>query len=103
MSSSVWQYFRKTNKGMIESIFRVKKLNGDIQWYIIDRQGIRYKIEDVTDDGDLYTEKNGWVPKFNHPDDIDAIREAAVRIDIGDLTKLRKSSTIYKSSHAGEL
>ena len=52
MSSSVWQYFRKTNKGMIESIFRVKKLNGDIQWYIIDRQGIRYKIEDVT--GETY-------------------------------------------------
>jgi hypothetical protein len=103
MPNSPWQYFSKTKNGMIESIFRVKKLNGDIQWYIIDRQGIRYKIEDVTDDGEVYTEKNGWLAKFNHPDDIDAIREAAVRIDIGDLSKLRKSSNIYKSSHAGEL
>ena len=103
MPDSPWQYFSKTKNGMIESIFRVKKLNGDIQWYIIDRQGIRYKIEDVTDDGEVYTEKNGWLAKFNHPDDIDAIREAAVRIDIGDLSKLRKSSNIYKSSHTGEL
>lgn len=51
-------------------------------WFLRDYEGNIYKFEDITDDGEVFNSKVGWIQKFYLDYDIELIRCFSLMINL---------------------